>query len=77
MKVKIVTYKKGDNALDILNHEYETNNSEIFTEGRKISIDSSDEIYTVMKTWFDVPTETLYVQVTKIGSKFNWLNGLL
>ena len=77
MKVKIVTYKKGDNALDILNHEYETNNSEIFTEGRKISIDSSDEIYTVIKTWFDVPTETLYVQVTKIGSKFNWLNEFL
>jgi len=33
-KVKKVTYRKGDNALDILNHEYETNNSEIFTEGR-------------------------------------------
>ena len=77
MKEKIVTYRKGDNALDILNHEYETNNSEIFTEGRKISIDSSDEIYTVMKTWFDIPTETLYVQVTKIGSKFNWLNKFL
>ena len=37
-------------------------------------VDSSDEIYTVIKT---IPTETLYVQVTKIGSKFNWLNGFL
>lgn len=76
MKVKIVTYKKGDNALDILNHEYKTNNPEIFTTGQNISL-SSDEIYTIRQTWFDLASETMYVRVCKIGSKFNWLNGFL
>lgn len=74
VKIKIVTYNKGDKALDVLRVD-ETDNPEIFTTGRNISIDSSDEIYTIRETWFDIPTETLYVRVCKIGSKFDWLSG--
>lgn len=74
MKIKIVTYNKGDNALDVLRAD-KTDNPGIFTTGRNISIDSSDEIHIIRETWFDIPTETLYVRVCKVGSKFDWLNG--
>lgn len=74
MKIKIVTYEKG-NELDIL-REYETNNPEIFTEGRKISFDNCD-LYIVKRSWLNVSSETLYVQVAKMGSIFNVVKGFI
>lgn len=74
MKVNIISYEGGD-QYDIL-RRVETNDPEIFAEGRKIALDS-DTIYFVKKNWFNVPDETLYVSVRKIGTMYNWLNGLV
>lgn len=75
MKIKIVTYDNGDNAFYTL-QDCETNNPEIFMEGRKISIDS-DTVYVVKRSWFNVSKEILYVQVVEMGKIFNWLNGFI
>lgn len=73
MKVKIISYEGGDQYYDILSR-VETNDPEIFAEGRKIALDS-DTVYLVKKNWFNVSDETLYVSVREIGTIYNWLNG--